>query len=225
MSNYGNLQKIKNGKRTYGITPHIPGGFVLPETLIKIAQVAKKYNGVIKLTSGQRILITNLKEEDLETIWKELGMEPAVKNQYSVKNVEMCPANFCKRSKYPTIGIGTKISKNFHGMLLPNRTKIGVAGCRNACTSVYSKDIGVIVDIDGKFFITAGGSAGFYPRQSDIITKGLSEQEAYNLVEVILNYYNEHGQMGEKLGDFIDRITIDTFRKDVLQISNLKECL
>lgn len=225
MSNYGNLQKIKNGKRTYGITPHIPGGFVLPETLIKIAQVAKKYNGVIKLTSGQRILITNLKEEDLETIWQELGMEPAVKNQYSVKNVEICPANFCKRSKYPTIGIGTKISKNFHGMLLPNRTKIGVAGCRNACTSVYSKDIGVLVDIDGKFFITAGGSAGFYPRQSDIITKGLSEQEAYNLVEVILNYYNEHGQMGEKLGDFIDRITIDTFRKDVLQISNLKECL
>lgn len=225
MSNYGNLQKIKNGKRTYGITPHIPGGFVLPETLIKIAQVAKKYNGVIKLTSGQRILITNLKEEDLETIWQELGMEPAVKNQYSVKNVEMCPANFCKRSKYPTIGIGTKISKNFHGMLLPNRTKIGVAGCRNACTSVYSKDIGVLVDIDGKFFITAGGSAGFYPRQSDIITKGLSEQEAYNLVEVILNYYNEHGQMGEKFGDFIDRITIDTFRKDVLQISNLKECL
>lgn len=225
MSNYGNLQKIKNGKKTYGITPHIPGGFVLPETLIKIAQVAKKYNGVIKLTSGQRILITNLKEEDLETIWQELGMEPAVKNQYSVKNVEMCPANFCKRSKYPTIGIGTKISKNFHGMLLPNRTKIGVAGCRNACTSVYSKDIGVLVDIDGKFFITAGGSAGFYPRQSDIITKGLSEQEAYNLVEVILNYYNEHGQMGEKLGDFIDRITIDTFRKDVLQISNLKECL
>lgn len=225
MSNYGNLQKIKNGKRTYGITPHIPGGFVLPETLIKIAQVAKKYNGVIKLTSGQRILITNLKEEDLETIWQELGMEPAVKNQYSVKNVEMCPSNFCKRSKYPTIGIGTKISKNFHGMLLPNRTKIGVAGCRNACTSVYSKDIGVLVDIDGKFFITTGGSAGFYPRQSDIITKGLSEQEAYNLVEVILNYYNEHGQMGEKLGDFIDRVTIDTFRKDVLQISNLKECL
>lgn len=41
MSHYGNLQKIKNGKRTYGITPHIPGGFILPETLIKIGEVAK----------------------------------------------------------------------------------------------------------------------------------------------------------------------------------------
>lgn len=28
MSKYGNLQKIKNGKRTYAITSHIPGGFV-----------------------------------------------------------------------------------------------------------------------------------------------------------------------------------------------------
>jgi len=225
MSSYGNLQKIKDGKRTYAITPHIPGGFVIPETLIKIAEVAKKYKGVLKLTSGQRILITNLKEDDLKTIWDELGMEPAVKNQYSVKNVEMCPSNYCKRSKYPTIGIGMKISKNFHGMALPNRTKIGVAGCRNACTSVYSKDVGVLVDIDGKFFITAGGSAGFYPRSADIITKELSENEAYNLVKVILEYYNEHAQMGEKLGDFIDRINIETFRKDVLKISNLKECL
>ena len=68
MSHYGNLQKIKNGKRTYGITPHIPGGFILPETLIKIGEVAKKYNGVLKITSGQRILITNLKEEDLKDI-------------------------------------------------------------------------------------------------------------------------------------------------------------
>ena len=87
MSHYGNLQKIKNGKRTYGITPHIPGGFILPETLIKIGEVAKKYNGVLKITSGQRILITNLKEEDLKDIWEDLGMEPDVKNQYSVKNV------------------------------------------------------------------------------------------------------------------------------------------
>lgn len=225
MSKYGNLQKIKDGKRTYAITPHIPGGFVLPETLIKIGEVAKKYNAVLKITSGQRILITNLKEEDLESIWKDLDMKPAVINQYSVKNVEMCPANYCKRSKYPTIGLSMKISKNFHGFELPNRTKIGVAGCRNACTSVYSKDIGIIADIDGKLFVTVGGSAGFYPRSSDIVTKGLNEKEAYLLLETILNFYKGNGQMGEKLGDFIDRITIKKFRDEVLKISNIKETL
>ena len=223
MSTYGNLQKIKNGKRTYGITPHIPGGFITADDLIKIGEVAKKYKGVLKLTSGQRILITNLKEEDLPAIWAELDMKPAVRNQNSLKNVEICPANYCKRAKYPTIGIGMKISNNFHGMDLPCRTKIGVCGCRNACTSVYSKDIGVLVDIDGKFFISVGGSAGFNPRSSDILVKGLDESQAFLLVKIILDYYNENAQMGEKLGDFIDRIEINKFRNDILEISNIKE--
>ena len=222
MSGYGNLQKIRNGRRTFAITPHIPGGFILPDDLIRIGEVAKKYKGVLKLTSGQRILITNLKEEDLLAIWEELGMEPAVKVQNSLKNVEICPANYCKRSKYPTIGIGMKLSKRFHGMELPCRTKIGVAGCKNACTSVYSKDIGVMVDLDKTFYITAGGSAGYYPRSADLVTKGLSENEAFNLVQSILYYYRDTAEAGEKLGDFIDRIGIDTFREDVLNLANLE---
>ena len=222
MSGYGNLQKIRNGRRTFAITPHIPGGFILPDDLIRIGEVAKKYKGVLKLTSGQRILITNLKEEDLPAIWEELGMEPAVKVQNSLKNVEICPANYCKRSKYPTIGIGMKLSKRFHGMELPCRTKIGVAGCKNACTSVYSKDIGVMVDLDKTFYITAGGSAGYYPRSADLVTKGLSENETFNLVQSILYYYRDTAEAGEKLGDFIDRIGIDTFREDVLNLANLE---
>lgn len=225
MSGYGNLQKIRDGKRTFAITPHIPGGFILPDKLIKIGEVAKKYNGVLKITSGQRILITNLKQEDLPAIWEELDMVPAVKEQNSVKNVEICPANYCKRSKYPIIGIGMKISKKFHGMSLPCRTKIGVAGCRNACASTYSKDIGVLVDLDKKFFVTVGGSAGYHPRSADIVTKGLNEQETFNLIEVILNYYNENANPGEKMGDFIDRISIENFRKEVLKVANLVENL
>ena len=222
MSVYGNLQKIRNGKRTYAITPHIPGGFILPDDLIKIGEVAKKYKGVLKLTSGQRILITNLKQEDLPAIWEELGMEQAVKVQNSLKNVEICPANYCKRSKYPTIGIGMKLSKRFHGMELPCRTKIGVAGCKNACTSVYSKDIGVMVDLDSTFYITVGGSAGYYPRSADLVTRGLCEEEAFNLVKTILYYYKNTANPGEKLGDFIDRISIETFREEVLNLANLE---
>ena len=225
MAHYGNLQKIRNGKRTFAITPHIPGGFIKPDVLIKLAAVAERYGGIIKITSGQRILITNLKEEDLPAVWDELGMKPAIVTQNSLKNVELCPANFCKRSKYPTIGIGMRLSRKFQGMELPCRTKIGVAGCRNACGSVYAKDIGVLVDFDKMFFVTAGGSAGFHPRPSDIITRGLTEDEAFALVETILEYYNEYAMAGEKLGDFIDRISIDKFRDDVLEIAKLEKNL
>ena len=179
---YGNLQKIRDGKRTFGITPDIPSGFIQPETLEKIAKVAKKYKAVLKITSGQRILITNLKEEDLPKVWEELGMEPAVITTNSVKNVESCPAGFCKRSKYNTIGIGIKLTKKYAKKEMPCRTKIGVAGCRNACGSVYARDVGVIADKSG-LMVVAGGSAGFHPRVADVIAKELTEEEALQLVE------------------------------------------
>ncbi|MBC2456373.1 NAD(P)/FAD-dependent oxidoreductase [Clostridium beijerinckii] len=213
---FGNLQKISNGKRTFGITPHIPGGFITIETMQKIVDIAKKYNGILKITSGQRILITNLKQEDLENVWNELGMEPAVKTQNSVKNVEMCPAGYCKRSKYNTIGTGMKLSRKYQWMEMPCRTKIGVAGCRNACGSVYSKDIGVIADKTG-FIVVAGGSGGYNPRMADIIAKDITESQALSLVDNIFEYYIENAEAGEKLGFFIDRIGIEKFNQDVLK--------
>lgn len=214
-THHGNLQKIREGKRTFGITPHIPGGFITIETLEKITNVAKKYNGVIKITSGQRLLITNLNGEDLPKIWEELGMEPAVRKQNSVKNVEMCPAGFCKRSKFNTIGTGMRLSKKYQFMEVPCRTKIGVCGCRNACGGVYSKDVGVIADKTG-FIVTAGGSAGHNPRMADILIQDVDEKEAMRIVDNIFEVYKEEGLAGEKIGDYIDRIGIDNFKSKVL---------
>lgn len=213
----GNLQKIRDGKRTFGITPHIPGGFITVDIMQKIVDVAKKYKGVLKITSGQRILITNLKQEDLTDIWSELGMEPAVRTQNSIKNVEMCPAGYCKRSKINTISTGMKLSKKYQWMEMPCRTKIGVAGCRNACGSVYSKDIGVVADKTG-FIVTAGGSGGYNPRMADIVAKDITEKQALKLIDNIFDYYKEFAEDGEKLGFFIDRIGITKFKQEVLKI-------
>lgn len=222
-NHFGNLQKIYNGKRTFGITPHIPQGLISSEDLIRIGEVAKKYKGIIKITSGQRILITNLNEEDLPSIWEELKMEPAVKSQYSVKNVESCPAGFCKRHKFNTMPLANILIKEYHGKDMPNRTKIGVSGCRNACGSVYSKDVGLIADVNG-FRVTAGGSAGFNPRMADILALDISEDEAMNLVRKTLEFYRKEAEFGEKLGDFIDRIGKEEFKKGVENF-NLEEAL
>lgn len=216
----GNLQKIRDGKRTFGITPHIPGGFITVDIMQKIVDVTKKYNGILKITSGQRILITNLKQEDLTNIWDELGMEPAVRTQNSIKNVEMCPAGYCKRSKFNTISTGMKLSKKYQWMEMPCRTKIGVAGCRNACGSVYSKDIGVIADKTG-FIVAAGGSGGYNPRMADIIAQDVTEKQALNLIDSIIDYYKEFAEAGEKLGFFIDRIDIEKFKQEVIKAAEV----
>lgn len=210
---FGNLQKVKEGRRRYAITPNIIAGFILPDQLETIAKVTKKYKGVLKITSGQRIMITELKEEDLPKIWEELDMEPAVVSQNSVKNVQMCPAGFCKRMKYNTIGIGMKLYNKYFQMEMPCRTKISIAGCRNACGGVYSKDVGVIADTDGLLMVVAGGSSGYHPRIADIVVKGLTEDEALDVIDKLFTYYIDEANPGEKVGDFINRTGLEAMQK------------
>lgn len=209
---YSVLQKVRNGKRTYGITPRIPGGFATPEMLIRFAEVAKKYNGTLKITSGQRIAILGLEPEDVPKAWEEIDLEPAVLSPYSIKNVEICPASFCKRSKQNSMKLGMKLEKRFYGAPAPNRTKIGVAGCLNACASTNAKDIGVLADEFG-YIVVAGGSAGFHPRLPDKIAEELTEDQAFYMVEAVYDFYCETAEMGEKLGIFIDRISIEKFKE------------
>lgn len=214
---YGNLQKVKPGEeRKYSITPHIPGGFISCDKLENLAKVAKKYNGVIKINSGQRILITNLREADLPSIWEELDMEPAVYTVNSVKNIEMCPAEFCKRCKVNTMPIAMKLMKKYGRKEMPCRTKIGVAACRNACGSVYSKDVGVIGDKTG-LMVVAGGSGGYHPRVADVIKNKLSEEEALKIIDNIFQFYKQQAELGEKLSFMIDRIGLETFKKNVIK--------
>ena len=106
-----------------------------------------------------------------------------------------------------------KLYRKYNQMEMPCRTKIGVAGCRNACGSVYSKDVGVIADVNGLLMITAGGSAGFYPRLADIVVRDLTEDQALITIEKLFNYYKENGEPGEKVGDFIDRIGLENLKK------------
>lgn len=211
------LQKVRNGKRTFGITPRIPGGFITPKDLITIVEVAKKYSGQLKITSGQRIAILGIKPEDVDHAWKDLGMDPGVKSPYSVKNVEICPASFCKRAKQNSMKLGLRLEKKYYGKPAPNRTKIGVTGCLNSCTSANSKDIAVLADKDG-YVVRVGGSAGFHPRLPDEVARNLTEEQAERMVDAVFEYYSEHAELGDKLGPFIDRIGFEYFLEGTMEL-------
>ena len=216
------LQKVRDGKRTFAITPRIAGGFISPEDLIKLAQVSKKYNGQLKITSGQRIAILGIKAENVDLAWEELGMQPGVKSPYSVKNVEVCPASFCKRARQNSMKLGLKLEKKYYARPAPNRVKIAVGGCLNACMSANGKDIIVLANEDG-FLVRAGGSAGYYPRLPDEIASNLNENEAEKMVDAVFDFYAGTANVGEKLGLYIDRIGIDEFKNGTMTIYNRKE--
>lgn len=210
-----NLQKVRDGKRTYAITPHLPGGFIKPDLMRKYADVAEKYHGVMKVTSAQRIMITGLKADDIETIWQELGMQPAMGYSNCVRSIKMCPGSlFCKRGKQDAIKLGMELDELYHKKEMPSRMKLGVAGCQNSCAEVHVKDIGVI-GTDLGWDVYVGGSAGAHPRLADLLIEGLEYHEVLHIVDIIIKYYQKNADI-ERMGQFIERVGLKKFRADVL---------
>lgn len=210
-----NLQKIRNGNKTYAVTPHLPGGFVKPEVLEKYAQVARKYEGTLKLTSAQRIMITNLKAEDIESIWVELGMQPAMGFANCVRSVKVCPGiAFCKRGKQDSVKLGLELDRRYIKKEMPSRMKFGVSGCPNSCSESVIKDVGVI-GTDAGWDVYVGGSAGSHPRLADKLAESLDYDDTLRLIDIVVRYYQKHADI-ERVGQFIDRIGFAKFQADVL---------
>ena len=210
-----NLQRIKNGQRRYAITPRIPGGFIQPEQLQKYIDVANEFGAVLKLTGSQRIMITNLKAEDVDKAWEMLGMEPAYTVSNRVRSVKICPGTtFCKRAKQDSVHLGMQIERKYLSLEMPSKMKIGVSGCPNSCTESRMKDVGVIGTVDG-WNVYAGGSGGAHPRIGDLIAEVKTEKEVLALVDRIIAYYKENAQI-ERMGEFIDRIGLEAFKAAVL---------
>lgn len=210
-----NLQRIKNGQRRYAITPRIPGGFIQPDQLQKYIDVANEFGAVLKLTGSQRIMITNLKAEDVDKAWEMLGMEPAYTVSNRVRSVKICPGTtFCKRAKQDSVHLGMQIERKYLSLEMPSKMKIGVSGCPNSCTESRMKDVGVIGTVDG-WNVYAGGSGGAHPHIGDLIAEVKTEKEALALVDRIIAYYKENAQI-ERMGEFIDRIGLEAFKAAVL---------
>jgi len=206
---------VQRDNETYAIVPHMAGGICTPELLRKIADVAEKYGAkAIKVTESQRIAIVGIKEEDLDRIWKDLGVKPAAAIGMCVRSIKFCPGKaFCRLAQQDTISIGTKLDEIFHGYSLPGKMKIAISGCPNCCTESWVRDIGLIGTKKG-WNVVVGGSAGSRPMIGHLIAKGLSDEEAMDLVRRIIEKFKEYGKP-RRLGRLIEEIGIERFKEEI----------
>ncbi|QGG47037.1 NAD(P)/FAD-dependent oxidoreductase [Heliorestis convoluta] len=203
--------------KTFAIVPHHPGGFMTPDQLAKVAEVAKKYAKVVNVTSGQQIMLIGLERNDVEKAWQDLGREPEGLLGPRCRGVRFCPGiAYCKRATSDAIGIGTQLDKKFRGMDVPNKVKMSVAGCYLSCTAPAIRDIGIIgVDADS-YRIVIGGSGGHAPRLADLLIEGVNRQQVLEICERTLNYFKEKAQPGERLSEFVPRMGLKQVRQEIL---------
>jgi NAD(P)H-nitrite reductase large subunit len=62
--------------------------------------------------------------------------------------------------------------------------------------------------------LMVGGSAAAVPRLAQVVAKDLSEDDALEIVDRILNFYKNSGTK-KRLGKFIEDMGLDEFKKQV----------
>ena len=203
-------------KETYAIAPHIPCGLVSPELLRKLADISEKYNAkAIKITGATRIAIVGLKEEDIDSVWIDLGMDKGAAVGLCVRSVRACPGNsFCSIGKQDALGMGMRLDEIYHGYELPGKFKMAVSGCKLSCSESWVRDVGLIGEADG-WKLVVGGNVGASPRIADELLTGLNDSHAMEMVKKVVEFYQVSAKRGERLGKMINRIGIEPLKETV----------
>ncbi len=178
---------LQRDKETYAIVPRIPMGILTPEILEKLAEIARKYKvRIIKITSGQRIALVGIKHEDVDNVWKDLGMKIGPAEGLCVHYVQACPGTeTCKFGQRDSLALAVRIENMYVGKedFIPAKTKFGISGCRLNCAESFLRDIGAYANPEG-WTVVIGGNSGGRPRIGDVIAEKLSEEQTIELITI-----------------------------------------
>ena len=207
---------VQRDNQTYAVAPHIPCGLLTPQLLRKLADVAEKYGAkALKITGATRIAIIGLKEDEIDSVWKDLGMSAGAAVGLCVRSIRACPGTtFCKLGKQDALKIGLALDQRYHGFELPGKLKMSVSGCNLSCAESWVRDIGLTGYEEG-WMLTVGGNVGAQPRIGKELIKGLSDDPALAMVDNVLQYYKTNAKKGERLGMMINRIGLDALKAAV----------
>ena len=104
---------LQRDGKTFAIVTRIPGGVVTPDTLEKIAAVARNYQvPMVKLTSGQRFMLIGMPEKDLASIYRDLGPLAEKETAPCVKYVQTClGTDVCRYGTQDSLDLGRELER------------------------------------------------------------------------------------------------------------------
>lgn len=210
---HANVQK----DGTFSVIPRMRGGKTSPQQLLKIAQVAEKYNvPLVKITGSQRIGLYGVRKQDLPAIWEELDMVAAQAYAKAFRSVKTCVGkNFCRFGTQDSMGLGIKLEERFEYIDTPHKFKVGVSACPRSCVESAVKDFGVI-GVENGFQIYIGGNGGTEVKEAELLTTVETEAEVIELCGAMMQYYRETGIYGERTAPWLERLGFEAVKAVLL---------
>jgi len=217
MTNTSEGAILQRDGRTFAVSTRIPAGIVTPEQLETIAKAGRKYHvPLIKITSGQRIVLVDLEPDAVQKVMNDLGPLAKPETEPCVKFVQAClGTDMCKYGKQDSIGLARAIDDMFRDQAFPAKIKIGVSGCPRCCSESHTRDIGIMATPKG-WTIFFGGNAGTRPRLGDLIARDLTSAETVDCAQRLAEYYRSNAKPHERTARFMERIGIESLKSELL---------
>lgn len=199
---------IQRDKETYQIRLTPPSGVITADELRQLADVADKYEvPLLKITSGQRIALIGLNEEDMANAAEEVPFR--IGGHY----IQACPGtDWCKMGQCDSLGLGQTLNEKIGTLKTAAKIKVGVCGCPIGCSESHIRDIGFIGGKKG-WTMVIGGNSGSRPRIADTLAENLTEEEALDLLDRFLTHYNETAKKKQRVARYVEEHGIEAIRE------------
>lgn len=202
---------------TFSVIPQMRGGVTDADQLIRLGEVAKKYNvPIVKVTGSQRVGLYGLKKEELPSVWEDLGMRSASAYGKKTRSVKSCVGKeFCRFGTQYTTQLGIRLEKTFEYIDTPHKFKMGVSGCPRSCVESGVKDFGVI-SVENGFQLYIGGNGGTEVTKGQLLTTVETEDEVIRICGALMQYYRETGIYAERTAPWLERLGFENVKEVLL---------
>jgi nitrite reductase (NADH) large subunit len=210
---HANIQK----DGTYSVIPRMWGGETTAAELRRIADVVDKYKiPTVKVTGGQRIDLLGVKKEDLQNVWKDIGMPSGHAYAKALRTVKTCVGSeWCRFGTQDSTQMGKDLERALWRMYAPHKVKLAVSGCPRNCAESGIKDVGVI-GVDSGWEIYIAGNGGIKTEAGQFFCKLKTAAEVLEYSGAFLQLYREEGWYLERTVHYVGRVGMDHVKKKVL---------
>ena len=210
---HANIQK----DGTYSVIPRMWGGETTASELRRIADAVDKYKiPTVKVTGGQRIDLLGVKKEDLQAVWKDIGMPSGHAYAKALRTVKTCVGSeWCRMGTQDSTQMGKDLERAMWRMYAPHKVKFAVSGCPRTCAEAGIKDVGII-GVDSGWEMYIAGNGGIKTEVAHFFTKLKTPEEVLEYTGAFCELYRQEGWYLERTVHYVHRVGLDHVKKKIL---------
>ena len=211
---HANIQK----DGTYSVIPRMWGGETTASELRRIADAVDKYKiPTVKVTGGQRIDLLGVKKEDLQAVWKDIGMPSGHAYAKALRTVKTCVGSeWCRMGTQDSTQMGKDLERAMWRMYAPHKVKFAVSGCPRNCAEAGIKDVGII-GVDSGWEMYVAGNGGIKTEVAHFFTKLKTPAEVLEYTGAFCELYRQEGWYLERTVHYVSRVGLDYVKKKILE--------